>query len=188
VGLGARDTLRLEAGLPLYGHELGVDPEGREIPIFACPLAKTAVSFSPLKGEFIGRAALQRQHEALKMILRHDPGPREVLPRLIMPIAVLGKAIARAGAKVLAAGGKEVAGYVTSGTMVPYWKTQGERLAAQLTDETGLRAIGLAMVDSRLCAGRPIQVEVRGRAAEAVIVPFHLRSDAPPYARPVLHE
>jgi len=187
VGLGARDTLRLEAGLPLYGHELGVDPEGREIPIFACPLAKTAVSFSPLKGEFIGRAALQRQHEEFKRILQHDPGPREVLPRLIMPIAVLGKAIARAGAKVLAAGGKEVVGYVTSGTMVPYWKTQGERLAAQLTGETALRAIGLAMVDSRLRAGRPIQVEVRGRAAEAVIVPFHLRSDAPPYARPVLH-
>ena len=33
-GLGARDTLRLEAALPLYGHELGMDPDGREIPIY----------------------------------------------------------------------------------------------------------------------------------------------------------
>ena len=35
VGLGARDTLRLEAGLPLYGFELGLDADGAEIPIFA---------------------------------------------------------------------------------------------------------------------------------------------------------
>jgi aminomethyltransferase len=180
VGLGARDTLRLEAGLPLYGHELGIDPEGNEIPIFACALAKTAVSFSPHKGEFIGRAALQRQHEELKRTLEHGPSPGEVLPRRIMPIAMIGKFIARAGARVLSADGKQTIGYVTSGTMVPHWKMQGEKLAAHFTDETGMRAIGLAMVDSRLHGGQPIQVEIRGRAAQAVIVPFHPRSEAPP--------
>ena len=32
TGLGVRDTLRLDAGLPLYGHKLGQDPEESEIP------------------------------------------------------------------------------------------------------------------------------------------------------------
>ena len=63
---------RLEAALPLYGNELGANPEGCEIPIML-PLAAFAVSFSPVKGEFVGRAALLRQHTSR---LQADPGPR----------------------------------------------------------------------------------------------------------------
>ncbi len=65
AGLGARDTLRLEAGLTLYGHELGVDPEGLEIPVFAIPGARIGVSFSARKGDFVGRKPLETTVQGL---------------------------------------------------------------------------------------------------------------------------
>ena len=186
VGLGARDTLRLEAGLPLYGHELGEDPEGNEIPMMAFPLVKSAVSFSPLKGEFVGRAALVRQFDALAKIIARDYSMIADLPRLIQPIAVAGRGIARAGARVFK-GDKHV-GYVTSGTMVPMWAIDGEGLASVQTDQQELRSICLAYIDSDIVEEEKVTIEIRGKAVDAVVVPFHLRSDAPPYAHPIVFD
>ncbi len=184
VGLGARDTLRLEAGLPLYGHELGTDPEGDEIPIMACPMARFAVSFSPLKGDFAGREALRRQFEARSRILVRDYSRIGDLPRLIRPVAVTGRGVAREGARVFR-NGKPV-GYVTSGTMVPYWKVEGEGLEAARLDQHALRALCLAYIDADIQNDEALSIEVRGRSVEAMAVPYHLRSDAPPYARPIV--
>jgi aminomethyltransferase len=95
-GLGARDTLRLEAAMPLYGHELG-----EEIDPFQAGL-DWAVKMD--KGEFIGREVLQRRRQ--DKTLRRRVG-----------LELQGKRIAREGAAVTAAG-KEV-GRVTSGTFAP---------------------------------------------------------------------
>jgi len=183
IGLGARDTLRLEAGLPLYGHELGDDPEGREIPIFASYVSRHASSFSPLKGNFIGRQALAMQFEAFKKITNENFSNIEDLPRIIRPVALVDKGLARAGFKVYH-GGNHV-GYVTSGTMVPYWQTEGVGIASRITDEKGLRAICLALLNSDLHDGVELQIEIRGKMTQALIVPYHLRSEAPPFARPI---
>ena len=184
VGLGARDTLRLEAGLPLYGHELGVDPDGNEIPVMACPLARFAVSFSPLKGDFVGRKPLLRQFEARARILSRDFSRIHDLPRLIRPVAVTGRGVARDAARVFR--GDQHVGYVTSGTMVPYWKMTGEGLDSIPTDDHALRALCLAYIDADVLEEEELSIEVRGRQIEAVVVPYHLRNDAPPYARPII--
>ncbi len=183
VGLGARDTLRLEAGLPLFGHEFGTDPEGNAIPVFACPLARFAVSFSPLKGDFIGRAALEKQFDAFKRITFNDFSGTKHLPRRIHPMALMEKGVPRQGFPVFKKGG--LVGYVTSGTMVPYHLFSKEGIDGQPTGQTALRGICLALVNSDCRQGDILEMDIRGRRAKGILVPYHLRSEAPPFARPV---
>lgn len=186
IGLGARDTLRLEAGLPLFGHELGVDLYGKEIPIFSCTLAKFAVSFAEAKGDFIGRKALAKQHEGYKKIIERDFSNLSDLPRIIKPITLIDRGIARAGCNIFKEG-KEV-GYVTSGTMVPYLKMEGTGLETKITEEKLMRAIGLALIDGDIELNDHVEVEIRGKLVKAVIPRYHLKSDTPPFARPIIFE
>src|SRR4030043_1414932 len=188
VGLGARDTLRLEAGLPLYGHELGEDPEGKESPIYAVPsAARLAMSFSPLKGEFIGKEILRRQFEEVTAREGGKPLPhkeRQLVPKKIFPITVTGQGIARQGYQVLIK--EELAGHVTSGTMVPYWVFSDRGILSEPTDEKRMRSIALAYIDSDLKEGQRIEISCQGKRVEGMIVERHLPSEAPPYAHPIL--
>lgn len=95
AGLGARDTLRLEAAMPLYGHELTEDLDSISAGQgWAVDLTK----------DFIGRPALKRVH---------DEGPK----RKVVGFELEGRRIARQGA-VIYADGRE-AGVITSGTHSP---------------------------------------------------------------------
>jgi len=96
AGLGARDTLRLEAGLPLHGHELGPG-----ITPLQAGLA-WVVRFD--KGDFRGRDALAAER---------DRGPARRLRGLVLD----GRQIARAGCAVMI--DDEVVGEVTSGNFSP---------------------------------------------------------------------
>lgn len=186
IGLGARDTLRLEAGLPLYGHELGIDPDGKEIPIIACPLAKFAVSFSLLKGNYIGGSELAKQQTAFKKIVSRDYSLINDLPRMIKPIAITGRGIAREGTKVFK--GDTQVGYITSGTMVPLWTVEGEGLSSSQTEHHQLRSICLGYIDSDILEDEKLTIEIRGKTVDAVVVKHHMRSEAPPYARPIVFD
>lgn len=179
IGLGARDTLRLEAALPLYGHEYS-----DEIPIYTCLLAQFGVKFTEQKGDFIGREALWAQHTTAEAFKRKDYSAIDILPQRIRPFALLGKGIARDGCTVY--NNDSPAGTVTSGTMAPYWTPLEQNGQEQLSDETGKRAIGLAMVDSRLGPGDPIGIEIRGKKIDALIVPSHLKRNTEPFAIPRL--
>ena len=185
AGLGARDTLRTEASFPLYGHEMGTAPDGSEIPIFAVPLAKFAVSFSAQKGEFIGRAALERQHRAFVRYMDRDFSDLSPLPRRIAPIALLDRGVMRAGMEIYR--GDKLVGWVTSGTMVPYFKTQGQGLSTVILEASGKRAIGLCYIDSDVLVDDTVEVDIRGKRLKAVIPARHMSVGAPPFARPLLY-
>lgn len=185
AGLGARDTLRMEASFPLYGHEMGTAPDGNEIPIFAVPLAKFAVSFSAQKGDFIGRAALERQHRAFVRYMDRDFSDLSPLPRRIAPIALLDRGVMRAGMEIYQ--GDKLVGWVTSGTMVPYFKTQGQGLSTVILEASGKRAIGLCYIDSDVLVDDTVEVDIRGKRLKAVIPARHMSVGAPPFARPLLY-
>jgi len=189
IGLGARDTLRLEAGLPLYGHEYGKDQEGRDIPILALTPAKIAVSFSESKGDYLGRQSLWKQ---LQEIQAREYGWNDLIPstplvpRRIWPVAVLSEGVVRQGFPVFA--GDRPVGYVTSGTMVPYWKFEGQGISSRVSREKGRRSIALVYLDADLKEEQEVKISARGKLLTGRLVRRHLGAEAPPYARPVLAE
>ena len=98
-GLGARNTLRLEAGMLLYGHDMDEHTSPLEANLrWICKLDK---------GPFLGRDALLAQ-------------ARDGIERLLVGFRMTDRAIARDGAVVWVEGRQ--AGRVTSGSYVPYLK------------------------------------------------------------------
>ncbi|MBU0629922.1 MAG: glycine cleavage system aminomethyltransferase GcvT [Candidatus Margulisbacteria bacterium] len=97
-GLGARDTLRLESGLPLYGHEY----DEATTPVEAGYAWAVKIN----KGPFIGRDALLKEKEE---------GPKKTL----VGLELSGRAIPRQGALVYPSSSNTPVGQVTSGTFSP---------------------------------------------------------------------
>ncbi|WP_457553698.1 glycine cleavage system aminomethyltransferase GcvT [Desulfobacula sp.] len=186
IGLGGRDTLRLESCLPLYGHELGTDHDDNEIPLFASKLSKFAVSFSPLKGAFIGREALLEQYLALKNIIDQKFEDISRLPKMVMPLAITGKGIARAGYKVFSK--DRHVGYITSGTMVPFQEPEGSGLNSEFKDDPKKRAVALALIDSHILEGEILEIQIRKKRCKSIVVPYHMSSEAPPFVRSIPHD
>ncbi|MGW0779405.1 glycine cleavage system aminomethyltransferase GcvT [Streptomyces sp. NPDC002913] len=111
-GLSCRDTLRLEAGMPLYGHELTT-----ALTPFDAGLGRV-VKFEK-EGDFVGREALAAAAE------RADTAP----PRKLVGLVAEGRRVPRAGYPVVVGG--EVVGEVTSGAPSP---TLGKPIAMAYVD------------------------------------------------------
>jgi len=99
-GLGARNTLRLEGKLPLYGHEIS-----DTINVWEAGLDRFCTMEKP---EFIGRAALEKAKSG-------------TLKRTLVGLEMVERGIARDGYKVLDEGGRGI-GCVTSGSYAPFLK------------------------------------------------------------------
>jgi len=99
-GLGARNTLRLEGSLSLYGHEIS-----DTINVWESRLDRFCKMEKP---EFVGRSALEKAKAA-------------GLTRTLVGLEMVERGIARDGYKVLDGGGREI-GYATSGSPAPFLK------------------------------------------------------------------
>ncbi len=97
IGLGARDVLRLEAGMPLYGHEIDAEHQPIEAGL------SFGISFSEEKGDYVGRAAL----------LRFKKNPE----RKLVGVTSEGKRSPRQGTEIYS--GDKLVGQITSGSPSP---------------------------------------------------------------------
>ncbi len=139
AGLGARDTLRLEAGYCLYGHELDETTNPLE--------AGLGWTVKLAKGDFLG-------HDALATI------KQEGLKRKLMGIEMVERGVARGGYALY--DGDRCIGILTSGAPSPV-----------LSKNIGMGYVEIADA----VPGKTIQVDIRGKHAEARIValPFYKR-------------
>jgi len=133
-GLGARNTLRLEAKLSLYGHEIS-----NTINVWEADLGR----FCRMeKGDFIGRAALER-------------AKADHVDRKLVGLEMIERGIARDGYRCVNQAGEAI-GLITSGSPSP---TLGKNIA-------------LAFVPPEQAAlGTAIYVEIRAQKAQARVVP-----------------
>jgi aminomethyltransferase len=144
AGLGARDTLRLEAKLPLYGNDID-----EEHTVLEADLGWIVKLQSPEKGDFLGRAALERQK-------------REGITRRLVGFELVERGIARHGYPVFAERGSEPVSQVTSGSHAPFLE----------------RSIGLAYLPrGQDRVGIEFEIGVRGQRLRALVVatPFYKR-------------
>ncbi len=132
AGLGARDTLRLEAGMPLYGNELD-----RATNPFEANLGR--VVKLEKTGDFVGRDALAR-------VARDGPAKR------LVGLTITGRGIARHGYPVLV--GDRRSGVVTSGTQSP---TLGKPIAMAYVAPGDAEPGTMVSVEVR---GQPVAAEV----------------------------
>lgn len=149
-GLAARDTLRLEAGMPLYGNELNdeLTPVDAGLGILAATKSKDS---------FVGRDAIVTAKE-------------KGAARVLIGLQGEGRRAARSGYAVLAGEGEDAQpiGEVTSGALSP---TLGYPVAMAYVDKTATEEGGAATV------GQTVQVDIRGKQYpyQVVEMPFYQR-------------
>jgi aminomethyltransferase len=140
VGLGARDTLRLEMGYALYGHEIDETTTPLEAGL------DWVVDFGG--SDFLGKAALAAQR---------DRG----IDRRLAGFELIDKGVPRQGHPILAEG--RAVGAVTSGNLSPSLD----------------KGIGMGYIEAtRAAVGTPIEIDIRGKRKQAVIVkpPFYRKA------------
>lgn len=150
IGLGARDTLRLEAGMNLYGSDMDETTTPLE-----SGLAWT-VALEPKERKFIGREALEKQLAT-------------GVPRQLVGLLLEDKGVLRNHMKVFCPQGDDArdgGGRAASGTAA-----EGEIMSGSFSP-TLSQSIALARVPAGIALGARVEVDVRGKRLTAKVVKY----------------
>jgi aminomethyltransferase len=150
IGLGARDTLRLEAGMNLYGSDMDETTTPLE-----SGLAWT-VALEPKERKFIGREALEKQLTA-------------GVPRQLVGLLLEDKGVLRNHMKVFCPQGDDArdgGGRAATGTAA-----EGEIMSGSFSPTLN-RSIALARVPAGVAPGARVEIDVRGKRLTARVVKY----------------
>jgi aminomethyltransferase len=72
--------------------------------------------------------------------------------------------------------------------MIPFQEPEGSGLNSEFKEDPKRRAVAMALIDSTISEGEILEIEIRKKRCDSIVVPYHMSSEAPPFVRSIPHD